>query len=81
MVGLSAACLTMFSFVPQIIKILKTKSVKDVSLVTLLQFSAGVTLWIIYGAYLKDPIIIIANAVSLISLIVLLWFYFTLGRK
>lgn len=75
-VGSTAAFLTMFAFIPQIIKVWKIKSVKDVSLITLLQLSLGVSLWISYGLYLRDAIIITANAVTLISLSILLVFYF-----
>jgi MtN3 and saliva related transmembrane protein len=79
-IGASAATLTMFSFVPQIARSLRTKSVKDVSPVTLWQLSLGVFLWIIYGIYRKDPIIIIANLVTLATLSILLFLYFKYGR-
>jgi len=59
----------MFSFIPQIIKIIKTKSACDVSILTLTQLSIGVSLWIIYGIHLKNFIIIMANVVTLVSLI------------
>ncbi|MBM3251215.1 MAG: hypothetical protein FJZ11_00335 [Candidatus Omnitrophica bacterium] len=75
-IGFSAACLTMFGFIPQIIKIYKTKSVKDVSLFTLFELSLGVSLWIAYGIHLQEASIIIANAVTLVTLIILLIFYF-----
>ncbi|MDP2941084.1 MAG: SemiSWEET transporter [Candidatus Omnitrophota bacterium] len=80
-IGASAAILTMFSFLPQIVKIAKTKSAHDVSIFTLLQLSTGVSLWIIYGALRKDAIIIIANAITLLSLATLLYLYFSYGRK
>jgi len=79
-IGLSAATLTMFSFIPQIIKILRTKSAKDVSLVTLLQLATGVSLWIAYGMHLKDSIIITANVVTLTTLLILLFLYSIYGR-
>jgi MtN3 and saliva related transmembrane protein len=75
-IGSMAAVLTMFAFVPQIIKAVKTKSVKDVSLVTLVQLSLGVSLWIAYGIHLKDTVIIAANSMTLFSLIILLALYF-----
>lgn len=71
-VGFMAATLTMFSFVPQILKIFKTKSAADVSVLTLVQLSIGVTLWIIYGLHLKNLIIIVANAITLLTLIIAL---------
>lgn len=75
LVAVSAATLTMFGFVPQIIKVLKTKSAHDVSVMTLLQFSIGVSLWAFYGIHLKDIVIIVANIITLITLIVLLLLY------
>jgi MtN3 and saliva related transmembrane protein len=74
-IGAAAAILTMFSFVPQIIKISRTKSAKDISITTIIQLALGVSLWIAYGVYLKDAIIITANAVTLTSMVVILLLY------
>jgi MtN3 and saliva related transmembrane protein len=79
-IGMCAAALTMFSFVPQIFKVFKTKSCHDVSLVMLIQLSAGVSLWIAYGIYRRDPIIIIANIATLVSMVILISLYFAYGR-
>lgn len=79
-VGSSAATLTMLSFIPQIVRSLKTRSVKDVSPVMLFQLSIGVSLWMFYGAHLKDPIIILANGITLLSLMVLIFLYFKFER-
>jgi len=79
-IGSIAATLTMFSFVPQIARSLRTKSVKDISSITLFQMTVGVCLWTIYGIARKDPVIIIANIVSLITLLILLFLYFKYGR-
>ncbi len=76
LIGVAAALLTTFGFVPQIIKMHRTKSVKDVSLVTLFQFSAGVILWTLYGIYLRDLIIIAANVISFITLLIAIIFYY-----
>ncbi len=78
--GVVAASLTMFGFVPQIIKMWKTHSAKDVSGLTLIQFCLGVALWMLYGIHRKDFIIIGANAVSLATLIVALGHYLKLNR-
>lgn len=74
-IGSIAAFLTMFGFVPQIAKVLKTKSAHDISLMTLLQFLFGVLFWIAYGVHLRDPIIIIANSITLLTLLILLILY------
>ena len=79
-IGAIAATLTMFAFLPQIAKSLRTRSVKDVSPIALFQLSTGVFLWIIYGIYRRDPIIITANTVSLVTLLVLIFLYFKYGR-
>ena len=79
--GAVAAALTSFGFVPQVVKMWRTKSVKDVSAFTFVQFIAGVVLWAIYGAHLKDPVVIIANIVSLSILISGLIIYFRFFKK
>ena len=81
LIGLTAATLTTFSFVPQIIKVIKVRSVRDVSLFTLFQFAAGVSFWVLYGIYLKDAIIIVANCMTLLTLVILLAFYFKYSDK
>ena len=78
MIGTVAACLTMFGFVPQIVKMRKTRSVKDVSELTLIQYSVGVGLWMLYGIHLGDLIIIGANGVSLMTLLIALGLYLRL---
>jgi MtN3 and saliva related transmembrane protein len=79
-VGIAAASLTMFGFVPQIIKMWKTHSVKDVSGLTLIQFGAGAALWMLYGIHLQDFIVIGANTISLATLFIALGFYLRLNQ-
>jgi MtN3 and saliva related transmembrane protein len=67
-VGFSAAFLTMFGFLPQVIKIYRTKSVKDISIWAVLQFMVGIFLWLLYGLHLRDFAIILANSVTFIIL-------------
>ncbi len=83
-VGLAAAFLTMFGFLPQVIKIYRTKSVGDISLLALVQFSIGIFLWLLYGIHLKNFVIILANSVTFVILIVglmLYWRYKAKGQK
>ncbi len=67
-IGIIAAMFTTFGFVPQIIKMYRSKSSKDVSLGTLIQFSIGTALWTIYGIHIRDLIVVIANVVSFITI-------------
>ncbi len=80
-IGTVAALLTTFGFVPQIIKMQRTKSAKDVSIATLIQFSAGVTFWTLYGIHLGDVIIIAANAITFITLVIAIAFYYHYNRR
>jgi len=74
-IGSIAALLTMLGFVPQIFKILKTKFVRDISFTMLVQTSIGASLWILYGIHISDPIVVIANVVSLTTLIIAIFLY------
>lgn len=74
-IGALAAALTTFGFVPQIVKIYRTKSVEDVSLIMLLQYSTGLFLWMVYGIYLQNYILIISNFVSFSTIVVAVGLY------
>ena len=65
-IGFFAAFCTTFAFLPQAIKVYKTKSTKDISLYMFLIFTIGVLSWLIYGLIIKDLPVILANAVTLI---------------
>jgi MtN3 and saliva related transmembrane protein len=65
-VGLAAGFLTTIAFIPQVLKIWKTKSAKDISLRTYVSFSIGVALWLVYGILRQEPPIIFWNAVTLV---------------
>lgn len=65
-VGLAAGFLTTIAFVPQVAKIWKTKSAKDVSLPTFIAFTVGVGLWLAYGILQSEIPIIVWNAVTLV---------------
>ncbi|MEH2435777.1 MAG: SemiSWEET transporter [Nostoc sp.] len=58
---------------PQMFKTWRTKSAKDVSMVTLVTFIIGVFLWLIYGIYLQALPIILANSMTLFFNLIILW--------
>jgi len=80
-VGIIAALLTMFGFVPQVVKMRKTRSAEDVSGFTLIQFSIGGALWILYGTHLGDLIIVCANSISLVITLTALALYVKLSKN
>jgi MtN3 and saliva related transmembrane protein len=72
-IGLIAAICTTSSFLPQVVKILRSKRTKDVSLPMYSILTAGLFLWLVYGFILNDLPLILANSISLtLSLCVLL---------
>ncbi len=72
LIGLMGGALTTISFLPQVIKVWKTHSTKDLSLIMFLLFSLGVLLWLIYGLILMDWPIIISNLVTLLLALTIL---------
>ena len=73
LIGLIAAICTTCSFLPQVIKIWRSKKTKDVSLLMYAILTTGLFLWLIYGFILKDFPLILANSMSLtLSICVLL---------
>ncbi len=62
---MGAACTTI-SFIPQIIKIIKEKEARDISLGMYLIFTFGIMMWLIYGILLNQYPIIIANSLTLL---------------
>ncbi len=81
LIGIGGALLTTFGFVPQIIKMHMTKSARDISPVTLLQYSAGTILWALYGYHLGDVIVVSANLISFIIMVVAIIQYNFYSRK
>ena len=65
-VGLAAGFLTTVAFVPQVVKIWRTRSAKDVSLPAFIVFTIGVAGWIAFGILKQDPPIILWNTVTLV---------------
>jgi len=61
-----AGFFTTIAFLPQVIKVYKTKSTKDISIWMFLIFNLGVFLWLIYGILIKNYALIFANTITLI---------------
>lgn len=65
-IGLVAAACTTLAFLPQAIKTWRTRSTGDLSLPMFLLTTFGVMLWLVYGLILRDPPLVIGNAVTLL---------------
>ncbi|MGB5364474.1 MAG: SemiSWEET transporter [Aureibaculum sp.] len=78
-VGVIAAILTTSAFVPQVYKTWKSKSAKELSLTMYLVLFTGIALWFIYGYVIESFAIKLANIVT--GLLVLMLIYFKLKYK
>lgn len=72
LIGLAAALCTTTSFLPQAIKTIKSKHTKDLSLGMYSLTTIGVSLWLTYGLLNNDLPIILANAVTLVLVVIIL---------
>ncbi|HEY4381319.1 MAG TPA: SemiSWEET transporter [Acidobacteriaceae bacterium] len=64
--GFLAAFCTTAAFVPQLARVVRRRSARDISLPTFLMFSIGVLLWLIYGLYTHSRPVIASNVVTLV---------------
>tara|TARA_R110002073_G_scaffold57778_4_gene146662 strand:+ start:70197 stop:70451 length:255 start_codon:yes stop_codon:yes gene_type:complete len=74
LIGLAAAVLTTASFLPQVYKTWKTKSAASLSLTMYISFFIGIILWLIYGYYKESISMILANSVTAVSALMLIYF-------
>jgi MtN3 and saliva related transmembrane protein len=72
LLGFVAGTLTTLSFVPQVLHAWRSKRCDDLSWAMLLTFSAGVVLWLVYGLRLWAMPVIVANAVTLVLLLIIM---------
>ena len=73
-IGYVAAVLTTGAFLPQAIKVIKTRNTKGISLYMYIFFVLGVSLWAVYGFLINDLAIILANCVTLFFALIILNF-------
>ena len=73
-VGLLAAFCTTVSYIPQLKKCWDTGSADDLSLKMFSILAAGIALWIVYGIMQSDALIVLANSVSFLFLMGILYF-------
>jgi MtN3 and saliva related transmembrane protein len=72
--GLLAGILTTSSFIPQVIKIYKTRETKDISLAMFIILCLGISMWAIYGYYIRSLPVILANMTSFVFAFVIVVF-------
>ena len=76
LIGFIAAVCTTFAFLPQVIKVWKTKQTKDLSLRMYAIMFIGICLWFVYGFKINSLSIVLANIVTGILVFTILVFTF-----
>ena len=77
--GLIAGTCTTLSFLPQVIRTLRTRHARDLSAAWLLIFGLGTALWLTYGLLKSDIAIALANGVTFGLVMVLIVAKYTLA--
>ncbi|KPH14244.1 SemiSWEET family sugar transporter [Chryseobacterium sp. ERMR1:04] len=72
-IGYSGAIISSVSFLPQVIKLWKTKSGKDLSMVTLFFLTLNAILWVIYGVMKDAKPLWVTNILMLSMLIIMIF--------
>ncbi len=72
--GILAGCCTTGASIPQVLKIIKTKRTRDISLIMYCTMTLGIILWITYGFLIKNFPIILANLASFILVFTILMY-------
>lgn len=79
--GLIAGALTAIASMPQLIKVIKTKNVDDISWLMLVILISGLSLWVWYGFEQDELPIILSNAFAVLINITLFIYYLICREK
>jgi MtN3 and saliva related transmembrane protein len=77
-IGLIAGAITSLAAVPQVVKTYRTRHARDLSIWQPVLLVIGMLLWLIYGIFLRDLPLILANAFSILcyALLIFMKIYF-----
>lgn len=78
--GLIAGALVTCSLVPQLIRVFRLKSAREISTLFTVLLLLGIVMWIAYGSFLRLAPVIIWNAIGTILVATLLYAKFKYGR-
>jgi MtN3 and saliva related transmembrane protein len=71
-VGMIGAVLTTVCWLPQAIKIVRSRETRAISLIGTVVLTIGIVFWLVYGLALVDWPLILSNIVTLALLLVIL---------
>ncbi len=81
MLGLVAAITTTVCFLPQVVRVVRYRDTRALSLTMYLLFVVGIVLWLVYGLVLGALPIILANVFTLVQAVIILYFKATEGQR
>lgn len=64
LLGMLAGVQTTLAFLPQALRVFRTKSVHDISLATFCLFTTGVASWLVYGLLIGSLPVVVANLIT-----------------
>ena len=70
--GMVAGGLTTISFIPQVLRIVRTRSARDISWGMFAVFASGTSLWFVWGLLQGALPVVLANFVTLVLCIVIM---------
>jgi MtN3 and saliva related transmembrane protein len=79
--GIVAGIFTTFAVIPQIIRVYKLKSAREISLIFTSSMLLGIIIWLVYGIVLGLTAIIIWNSIGIVLNSWLLFTKFKYGRQ
>lgn len=79
-VGHTGALLSSITFIPQVLKAWKSRSVGDLSLVMMLIVFTSTIVWLVYGIALTLWPVIFANGIIAVLSLVLIYFKFSFKK-
>ena len=72
--GYAAAACTISAYIPQVLRVWRTRSTTDISLKMFLVLVTGLSLWLTYGIWRGEWPLIIANSLTLMLASTILYF-------
>jgi MtN3 and saliva related transmembrane protein len=79
--GFAAGVFTTFCYVPQLMRVFRLKSAKEISTIYTILILLGTGIWLVYGILIKNPPLMIWNAIAFVFLSLLLTAKLLYGRS
>jgi len=81
LIGFVAGALVSAGFIPQVMRVLKLKSAREISFPFTVLLILGTICWLVYGIVQDMPAVIFWNVILLVTSITLLWVKLKYGKE